>query len=123
MSPRCSKHDRPDPDCFRCKLVSIQFSNVEPPTERLIEQRMEKDLPAYAALRKQGLQPPRTKHAAELATRANSQLEIEMGKLIAPDLLRQHEGQISEGMAMARDAGYTTTDVAGWKKARDGSAA
>ena len=104
-----------DADCFGCKLHSIQFSNVEPPTERIIEKRMERDLPAYARLRAQGLQPRTTRDCAELETRAHSQLEIEMGKLIDPPLLRKHGNEIAEGMAAAKDAGYTTGDVKGWK--------
>lgn len=102
-------------DCFGCKLHSIQFGNVEAPTERIIEKRMDRDLPAYSRLRAQGLQPRTTKGCAELETRAHSQLEIEMGKLIDPPLLRRHGNEIAEGMAMARDSGFTTSDVKDWK--------
>lgn len=114
---RCSKHNEPDLSCFRCKLVSIQFGNVEAPAERVIEKRMERDLPAYARLRAQGLQPRATKDCAELEGRAHSQLEIEMGKLIDPPLLKKHRNEIAEGMAMARDSGFTTSDVKQWKQA------
>lgn len=115
-----SKHDEhcegDDCRCFARKLRTIQFTAVEPPAERLIEQRMSKDLPAYARLRAQGLQPRTTKNCAELEKRAESQLEIELGKLIDPPLLRKHGGEIAEGMAQAKDAGYTTSDVKQWKQ-------
>jgi hypothetical protein len=101
--------------------VSIQFSNVEPPVERIIEKKMDADLPAYARLRAQGLQPPTTRNSAELEKRANTQMEVEMGKLIAPDLLRRHQSQITEGMSMARDAGYGIDDIRGWKKRAAGA--
>jgi hypothetical protein len=100
-------------------LVSIQFSNVEPPSERIVERHQNADLPAYARLRANGIQPPQTKGCAELEKRANSQLEVELGKLIDPPLLRKHQNEIADGMALARDCGFTTADVAGWKKARD----
>jgi hypothetical protein len=96
--------------------VSIQFSNVEPPVERIIEKKMDADLPAYARLRANGLQPPTTRNSAELEKRANTQMEVEMGKLIAPDLLRRHQSQITEGMAMARDSGYGIDDIRQWKQ-------
>ena len=107
--------EQADCKCFARKLRSIQFSNVMPPPERIVEQRQNRDLPAYARLRAQGLQPLSTRNCAELEGRAGSQLEIEMGKLIDPPLLRRHRNEIAEGMAMARDAGYTTGDVKQWK--------
>lgn len=111
-------HPSPDcaPDCYGCKLRSIQFGNVEAPAERVMEQRMERDLPAYRRLRANGLQPKTTKNCAELETRAHSQREIEIGGLVEPKLLRQYESRISEGMAASRDLGFSTSDVAGWKK-------
>jgi hypothetical protein len=89
-------------DCFGCKVQSIEFGNVEPPAERAIEKRMDKDLPAYQRMRYQGLQPPRTKGAAELEARAHSQIEIDLGKLIEPKLLKRSQGAIDDGMAIAK---------------------
>jgi len=89
-------------DDFACKLKTIQFGNVEPPAERAIEKRMDKDLPAYQRMRYQGLQPPRTKGAAELEARAHSQIEIDLGKLIEPKLLKRSQGAIDDGMAIAK---------------------
>lgn len=109
--------------CYARKLRSVQFGNVTPPPQRETETWRERDLPAYQRLRRQGLQPKSVRHAAELETRAESQLEIEMGKLIAPKLLRKHASQIHEGMSMAREAEYTTADIVEWKKARDRKAA
>lgn len=117
MTPVTGHPDSCDCDAcqFKAKLRTVQFGNVQPPAERLHEQRLDKDLPAYARLRANGLQPPSTRNAAELETRAHNQMEIEMGKLIAPPLLRQYQGEISEGMAIARDAGYGIDDIRGWK--------
>lgn len=119
----CSKHpDTFDPSCFRCKLVSVRFGNVDELAERRIEKQQERDLPAYQRLRANGIQPKSTRGCAELETRAHSQLEVELGGLIEPKLLRRHSSEISEGMQMAREHGFGVEDVAGWKKERDRAA-
>lgn len=119
---RCSVHDTYTEGCFRCKLVSIQFAGTDELTERRIENQQERDLPAYQRLRANGIQPRSTKGCAELETRAHSQLEVELGGLIEPQLLRRHQGEIAEGMQMAREHGYGTADVSQWKKDRAGAA-
>jgi hypothetical protein len=108
--------------CFSRKLRTVQFGGVEPTPESVMDRRREKDLPAFKRMRIDGLMPRTTTNAYELETRANDQLEINLGKLIDPKLLKTHRGEIGEAMAMARDAGFTTDDVAGWKQKRDADA-
>lgn len=49
------------------------------------EARWTRDMPEYKAMRRQGLQPPQIDGSADLANRAHSQLEVEMGDLIPRD--------------------------------------
>jgi hypothetical protein len=46
------------------------------------EARWEKDLPAYARLRKNGVQPKAIDGSAELEQRAETRTELEMGKVL-----------------------------------------
>lgn len=103
--------------CFKRKLQTVQFGNVTPPPDRLVEQRMEKDLPAYARLRANGLQPKTTRGCAELEGRANTQFEIEMSKLVDPPLMKRYGNVIAESMQACRDLEFTTADVKEWKNA------
>lgn len=111
-----------DPGCYGCKLVSIQFGNVEPPPQRLIEQRRAKDLPAYQRLRRQGLQPKATKGCHELETRAHSQFEIDHHGLVEPGLWGKTKNQIAEtqqavqeGMREAKDQGIGVEEIKAWR--------
>ena len=106
-------HGQHGPDCYGCKLRSVQFGRVEPTAQSQMERQWDRDLPAYKRLRDQGLQPRTTQGAAELEQRAASQLEVNMGKLIDPALLRKHGGQIAEGMHMARESGWSPVDTHG----------
>ena len=75
-------------DCIVCKMFTLGFgSNVDPTrnknkviTDR--DKRWSKDMPAYKALRAQGLQPPRIDGSAELAARAETRFEVESGKVM-----------------------------------------
>lgn len=46
------------------------------------EKRWEKDMPAYKALRAQGLQPPRIDGSAELMKNAETRFEVESGQIM-----------------------------------------
>lgn len=46
------------------------------------EKQLEKDLPAYARLRSEGMQPKSTVGAAEIESRANSRYEVESGTIV-----------------------------------------
>lgn len=107
--------------CFGCKLRSVQFGNTMPPPERLIEQQRAKDLPAYKRLRDQGLQPRRTVGCAELETRAESQEEIDVHGLIDPKLLRGYRTQIQDGMALAKESGWSPVQQVADNKAAAGA--
>lgn len=48
------------------------------------EKRWQKDMPAYKAIRKNGLQPKQIDGCAELQTRATTQQEIELGSIMTP---------------------------------------
>lgn len=78
-------HHRHGPDdCFGCRIKGIQFSPTATPSrspdvqaKHDMEARLEKDLPAYKQLRKEGLQPQTTKGAHDLMMRATSRHDIE----------------------------------------------
>lgn len=101
--------------CFACKLRSLQYAGKPPSPQSAFEKRQERDLPAYQRLRSHGLQPPSTRNCAELEQRAESQIEVQMGKLIDPKLLRQNQNQIAEGMWMAKEIGATPETMREWK--------
>lgn len=109
-------------DCYGCKLRTIQFGNVEPPAERLIDAQRGRDLPAYQRLRQQGFQPKHTKGCAELETRAHSQFEIDMHGLVEPGLWRKSAGVIGdvqaavqEGMRAAREQNVGVDEIKSWR--------
>lgn len=49
------------------------------------EKRWDKDMPAYYRLRKEGLQPRGIDGSAEWEAKANSQIELEMGKVLGKE--------------------------------------
>lgn len=104
-------HGQHGADCFGCKLQSIQFGNVEAPPQRLMERRWDRDLAAYRRLRKQGLQPARTKGCAELEAVASSQLEIDLHMRIDRHALAETMPRIQEGMALAKESGWNPVDT------------
>ena len=80
---------RGEDDCITCKLLSISFGSGAAPTRHAgaaavdaREKRWAKDMPAYKALRAQGLQPPRIDGSAELAARAETRFEVESGNVM-----------------------------------------
>jgi hypothetical protein len=75
--------------CFSCKIQNISFGSGTAPTRRAgaevveaREKRWNKDMPAYKALRAQGLQPPRIDGSAELMAKAETRFEVESGKIM-----------------------------------------
>lgn len=85
----CEKGD----DCFGCKVGSLAFSSTGMPTRkpdanmrRQSEKIMLKDVESYRRLRYDGYQPPATKGAAELESRAGSKWEIETGQNLNGDV-------------------------------------
>jgi len=109
--------------CFGCHLISVQFGNVEAPVERSIEQRIEKDLPAYKRMRDNGLQPPSTRNAYELEQRANTEFEVKMGKLVSPEVWRKGGSQVmdtlhvvDEGQRRAKAENHSIDELRSWAK-------
>ena len=106
-----------DFDCYGCKLATIQFGQVEPPSQTLIENQWERDLPAYARLRRQGYQPPRTQGCAELEARAHLPREIEKGRIINPQAWREVGHMIEDAEAVASDISpVAPAEIREWKK-------
>lgn len=79
-----SKHPEPVEGCFGCKLATINMSGTAMPTRRPMVQRYDatekqwqKDIPAYRALRGNGLQPRGIDGAHELMMRAETREQVE----------------------------------------------
>lgn len=77
-------HPVPVEGCDLCRWSSVSIGAGAMPTRRAeaqriaaTEQRWDKDIPAYKALRKDGLQPRGIDGAHELMTTARTDLEIE----------------------------------------------
>ena len=77
------------PDCFGCKIQTISFApsampsrNMEAAAKNEAEKQLQKDLPAYARLRSEGMQPKSTKGAAALEANATSKVEVETGVIM-----------------------------------------
>jgi hypothetical protein len=69
-------------DCFGHKLRTLQFNPKGPATQTRMEEGWSRDMPAYARLRADGIQPRGIDGSAELETRLSyGQLEADMGHL------------------------------------------
>lgn len=91
-----STHEAASPGCARgcCATPaqhyrSISISAAATPTRRpdavridATEARWHKDMPAYKALRDQGIQPPRIDGCHDLAQRAELRQEVERGVVL-----------------------------------------
>lgn len=95
-------HGQHDDGCFTCKLRTVHFAGQRSP-QSTMEDRWQRDMPAYQRLRHNGLQPPKIDGCYQLEQRAHSQMEIEMGHLIDPKIMPQ----VSEGMAIAKELEWT----------------
>lgn len=76
--------------CQACKYTSVQTGNVFVPVQGQAEKQWEKDLPAYARLRAQGLQPKSTSGTAYLESHATTEYEIVSGR-VQPDAAKLQE--------------------------------
>ena len=72
--------------------------NKSPDAKRTIEREKgwEKDMPAYKALRKNGLQPRGIDGCHQIEAEAKDRLEVEMGKKIEPKHLTRVKDAASE---------------------------
>ena len=94
--------------CFGCKVASISIPASAMPTRKgstgdqvAHEKRLERDLPAYARLRKEGLQPKSTVGAGDIEAGARSRFEVESGRLISDDKIVSKIDQVQAQMKEA----------------------
>lgn len=94
------------PDCFGCKVQSVQLGGA--PTEQSRRETWwEKDREAYRRFRDAGLQPKSVQHSYELETRATTDREIAMGRIISPTARKQVGHMLDDAEAVARTAQIT----------------
>lgn len=66
----------------------------------MTEKRWDKDMPAYRAMRANGLQPPSIDGAAELQARASEPFEVEFGHVFKT---KKEIASAKEGIQLARE--------------------
>lgn len=92
----------PEQQEFKAKLKSIQYGKVpggardRAVAERKREKSWSKDMDAYAAMRKQGLQPQGIDGAHDLATVASDSWEVEHNVALSPELKKSHLSALKE---------------------------
>lgn len=81
---RVRTHPEPVEGCYGCRLASVAFSGEAMVTRSpdvvaaaARERRWDKDIPAYRALRKNGVQPRTSDGAHELMVKSNTREEVE----------------------------------------------
>ena len=88
--------------CFGCKLQTLQF-NDGPAPQTLMERRWDVDMPAYARLRADGLQPNHIDGSAELEAKLSfGQLECEMGHLFNDQFNVKHLPEVADRLEEAK---------------------
>lgn len=94
-------HPEPVDGCYGCKLASVMFApsvaGGEAATVKARERRWEKDMPAYKRLRQNRVQPRGIDGSATLEAKANSQFEVERGRLYEG----RDRGKMREGLALS----------------------
>ena len=108
---RARVHPIEQPECWGCKISTLQLSVGPPPgasderhRQRAFQHRFAAefsngDREAYRELRRQGYQPPRIAGSAQLATRASTRFEIESGQIMTD------QKALSTVMTMCADSG------------------
>ena len=93
------------PNCFPCKLKSIQFAPNAMPSRspgvaetKVAEKALEVDRDAYKGLRRNGEQPKAIKGSAKLAATANESFEIKMARVESDPLTRARYVQAFDEM-------------------------
>ena len=106
--------DHWDPEgCFGCKLRSIQFG-AGPAPQTLIERRWAEDMPAYARLRANHIQPRSVDGAAELETHLNhGQLEADMRHLFNENFGPSDLPRLADTMEEVKSYGWEPRDSIG----------
>jgi len=99
-------HDGSHENCFGCKLKTIQFG-AGPAPQTLMERRWEADMPAYARLRRDGLQPRGIDGSAELETNLNhGQLEVDMRHLFNENFGAKDLPRLADTMEEVKGTGW-----------------
>jgi hypothetical protein len=102
-------HD-PGCGCYGCKLRSIQFNPRGPAAQTLTERRWDTDMPAYARLRNDGIQPRHIDGSAQLeASLVHGQAEADMCHLFDPEkgFTRKDIPRLEEGRLEAQQSGWS----------------
>lgn len=91
LPPHLRRHPRYVDGCFGCKVLSLHISPAAMPAhtegngdyafQRRFNRENEVDMPAYARLRRQGLQPPHIAGSAALERHAAEPWEVQMGRV------------------------------------------
>jgi hypothetical protein len=102
--------DHWDPDgCYGCRLRTLHFC-AGPAPQTLTERRWDRDMPAYARLRADGIQPRRIDGSAQLEARLDfGQLEADLGHLCDAEhgFAKKDLPRVAESMAEAQACGWT----------------
>lgn len=114
--------------CWKCRegrgcIRSVTFSQDGMPTRHpktiatnQMEARWHKDMGAYHRLRMNGLQPKQIDGCAELESRANSQLEVELGDTLRDlaaemgEPIKKLMPRVEEGMALSKELDWKPQD-------------
>jgi hypothetical protein len=108
-------HD-PGCGCFGCKLRSIQFNPKGPAAQTLLERRWAADMPAYARLRADGIQPRSVDGAAGLEAHLDGgQLEADLCHLFSEErgFTKKDLPRAREGMEEIRAVDWQPADSMG----------
>jgi hypothetical protein len=98
--------------CYACKLSTINIApsvaattagGAEAATVSAREARWSRDMPAYARLRADGIQPKGIDGSARLEATATERVEVEMGRVFGP----RHKAKVREGVALSAELGLT----------------
>lgn len=105
-----------DADCFGCKVQTIQYGPViDVAPQTLTERRWDRDMPAYARLRRDGLQPRSVDGAADLEQKMNhGQIDIDLGHLLQPSQYVQARECMEECQSVQGQLDWSET-VAAYK--------
>jgi len=103
-------------DCFGCKIRTVQYGPViDVAPQTLTERRWDRDMPAYARLRRDGLQPRSVDGAGDLEQRlVGGQMEIDMGHLLQPHQYAQATECMEECQDVSSQIDWSET-VAAYK--------
>lgn len=101
-------HPTPQDGCNLCRWLSVAVAPSATPTRNggavaaqtnAREDRWQKDMPAYKAMRRQGLQPRQIDGCDELSAKATDRLEVELGHVLPT---KEQRESAKEGMAIAQ---------------------